>query len=503
MHTVFPLLNSTTGQPAPPCDCNQRTRLDILWSCVSTLFLATWVSVHPNIPDPDEENWKIFWRRLKLMYWAVVAPELVFTFAVRQYMGARSLRKLYQGSGYNWTMKHAHFLQMGGFYMHSKEYNGVLHPNIFWRFVDQGNITFPEVTEADIQDRSKADALTKTIVMMQIIWFIMQCIARLARGYALAPLEVTTLAVTVCTFMLSIIWWHKPFNVRQPIYVKYFSHTSKEEGLNNFNDVNKEGSHQVPKRIVINEYRVASPTHMEVSTNDGLNYPSNTEVPAPHTSTSRCGIVWRHIQPFLHPLKMLYLSLQSITSILYITLARSIRDYGLFITIFCVTFYWPVQNQTAKFLGLDTKVGHDRRRVRTYFAWYKWSDRVLFIPIPCATMLGIVHCILWGSHFPTRTEMILWRISAVVLSTTPLCMAGVEAVVRQIWCSKTILDVDFDAVAHKSLSYNIFVGTFYFILFGGVLLARLYLIVEGLLSLRELAPSALVSIDWSDFIPHF
>jgi hypothetical protein len=29
-----------------------RTLLGIIWSCVTTIFLCTWVSIHPNIPEP-------------------------------------------------------------------------------------------------------------------------------------------------------------------------------------------------------------------------------------------------------------------------------------------------------------------------------------------------------------------------------------------------------------------------------------------------------------------
>ncbi|KAF9004265.1 hypothetical protein BDQ17DRAFT_1477071, partial [Cyathus striatus] len=114
-------------------------------------------------------------------------------------------------------MKHAHFLQMGGFY--AEGHGEVAY---CWRdimsYLDSGKISFPlNVTEADIQDKSKVDGLSKIILVTQALWFIVQCIGRLTKGLALTPLEVTTLAVTACTFMLSIIWWHKPFDVRQSI----------------------------------------------------------------------------------------------------------------------------------------------------------------------------------------------------------------------------------------------------------------------------------------------
>ena len=92
-------LNVTTVISTPACICpaDQRTVWDILWSCLATIFACSLVSVHPNIPGPNETSWRIFLRRLELMFWAIVAPELIIAWAFRQWMGARSIGKLYKG----------------------------------------------------------------------------------------------------------------------------------------------------------------------------------------------------------------------------------------------------------------------------------------------------------------------------------------------------------------------------------------------------------------------
>ena len=79
------------------CPADQRTLWDILWSCLATIFACSWVSVHPNIPSPNESSRRIFLRRLELMFWAVFGPEMIITWAVRQWLGARRLEKLYKG----------------------------------------------------------------------------------------------------------------------------------------------------------------------------------------------------------------------------------------------------------------------------------------------------------------------------------------------------------------------------------------------------------------------
>ena len=83
--------------PACICPDIDRSLWDILWSCLATIFACSWVSVHPNIPDPNESRWRIFLRRLELMFWAVFGPEMIICWAFRQWLGARNLEKLYKG----------------------------------------------------------------------------------------------------------------------------------------------------------------------------------------------------------------------------------------------------------------------------------------------------------------------------------------------------------------------------------------------------------------------
>ena len=79
------------------CPADQRSLWNILWSCLATIFACSWVSVHPNIPAPNESQWRIFLRRVELMFWAVVGPEMIISWAFRQWLGARHLERLYKG----------------------------------------------------------------------------------------------------------------------------------------------------------------------------------------------------------------------------------------------------------------------------------------------------------------------------------------------------------------------------------------------------------------------
>ena len=75
---------------------NCRTIWNIIWSCLVTIFGCTWVAVHPNIPDVEGKWFTAGLRRLKLMAIALVAPEMVILWALRQWLAARKLAKKYK-----------------------------------------------------------------------------------------------------------------------------------------------------------------------------------------------------------------------------------------------------------------------------------------------------------------------------------------------------------------------------------------------------------------------
>ena len=58
------------------------------------------------------------------------------------------------------------------------------------------DIDIPIITAAAIEDRSKGDALSKIIAILQTTWFIVQCIARGQQQLAPTELEPVTLALS-------------------------------------------------------------------------------------------------------------------------------------------------------------------------------------------------------------------------------------------------------------------------------------------------------------------
>ena len=104
----------------------------------------------------------------------------------------------------------------------------------------------PFISEADIQDKSKASWFSKTLASIQILWFTLQLTGRAAQHLPAAPLETFTLAIVACTVISYALWWKKPLDVDTPMIIKdaaidyYFqtcSEYSRHIGCEHRNDV--------------------------------------------------------------------------------------------------------------------------------------------------------------------------------------------------------------------------------------------------------------------------
>ena len=81
-----------------------RSILSIVWSCLITVLLCTWVALHPNVPCPKKRvanSWvkkyilnpimSFAECRLPLFVCALLVPEYVLAWAIRQFLSARKI----------------------------------------------------------------------------------------------------------------------------------------------------------------------------------------------------------------------------------------------------------------------------------------------------------------------------------------------------------------------------------------------------------------------------
>ncbi|KAF7369964.1 hypothetical protein MSAN_00626200 [Mycena sanguinolenta] len=193
---------------------NCRTFFSIVWGCLATIFACTWVSVHPNVPPPDQNRLQLFWRRLKMMLITMIAPEVMVGFAARQFFASQWLVKEYKFSS-----TQASFFCMGGFVSPTG------HPIASKEQLEDGDLgselqeAIRNVNDKEIADRSKGDALSKGVVLLQGLWFILQTLARAHQRLAITQLEVATLAFAIVNIFIWLLWWNKPLDVQWQIVI--------------------------------------------------------------------------------------------------------------------------------------------------------------------------------------------------------------------------------------------------------------------------------------------
>ncbi|KAG2120181.1 hypothetical protein BD769DRAFT_1609219 [Suillus cothurnatus] len=225
----LPGLNSThiLTLDASDCpSCNTRTLWDIISSCGLTLFACTWTAIHPNIPDKDEGIVYATSRRLLLMLIAFLAPEFVVTWAAWQFLHARRVAKTFNDE-FGWTLTHGFFAWMGGFMLYvDGRPRGTLTPDELLQFVRDKLVEMPVITEAEIKDRSKGDTLSKWVAILQLVWFVIQLIARYIQDLPITLLEIDTLGVAALTCISYGLWLNKPKDARLPYIVHWKDSTA-------------------------------------------------------------------------------------------------------------------------------------------------------------------------------------------------------------------------------------------------------------------------------------
>ena len=189
----------------------------LILSCLLTLVLCVWSALHLNVPPPGRTRRQSFWTNVIWITAGIYAPEMVVFTAWRQWSSAKLLyKRVHQHrtksdvvAKHSWTMAHSFFACTGGFALDCTPYiagsenpEAILPPDAPRRLtITARGMAFlascghvPDVSREDIIDKSKADTLAKTLVMIQASWMLLQVIARLVVRLPVTLLEVNTVA---------------------------------------------------------------------------------------------------------------------------------------------------------------------------------------------------------------------------------------------------------------------------------------------------------------------
>jgi hypothetical protein len=157
-------------------------------------------------------------------------------------------------------------------------------------------------------------------------------------------------------------------------------------------------------------------------------------------------------------------------------------------------FIWPVYKELTSLMDCN-EIGSRPRRVPTFFAHYFFGTSigdhlVCMVTAGAGSIFGAIHLIAWSFDFPSRPEQIIWRTAACIVTGTPIVMGVLGLILtaykenNMIWVLTTICGV---------------ISRICILLY---MPARLYLIVESVISFRALPLTAYETVQWTLHFPH-
>ncbi|KAN0081101.1 hypothetical protein V8E54_004305 [Elaphomyces granulatus] len=196
----------------------------IISTCLLTIFLCCWTSVCPNIPSKKDGPTERLRDKIDLACIGLLGPEFLLMLSLGQWASARVSK--FHAAGYkNWTLTHAFFADMGGFVLRvpgSPDFP--LDAEQLYVLVTRRYLQYPVLEKEEIDDKNKADDLSRLIAVYQGAWFSINCILRASQRLFLTTLELTTISFIVVFFVTSLCWRCKPSNVTRAIVLETDTH---------------------------------------------------------------------------------------------------------------------------------------------------------------------------------------------------------------------------------------------------------------------------------------
>jgi len=233
----------------------------------------------------------------------------------------------------------------------------VLFPRQLESYSLTGNGDFPRISKAEIEDRSKGDAISKGVVILQTGWFVTQCIARGVQGLPITELELVTVAFATLNLVIYMLWWDKPLNVQRGVRV-YKKRITEEH---------------------IDDGEVEATLGFWDALRNSLSDIPSSIVRGPLTGAGTDSDLW---------------------------LAR--------------VLLWPISMPYYTFLG-DSEDLEKRVNTFYPTDWVAASEkRSTFLVATITLAFGGIHCIGWSFTFPSSTEQTFWRVASLSITTLPI-----------------------------------------------------------------------------------
>lgn len=543
---------------------NYRSTYDIIFSCVLTMGLCVWSALHLNIAAATDTKARKWFRNVVWVGFGVFAPEGVMFSAYKNYAAAKSLLnamktetscadcqgKPKQGlekvrslstsghsniytsdeKGKEWTMLHGYYAGLGGFVIDldsdtasaifnvsSNAQRLTLTPQGLLLLRECGLV--PHIEEREIRDKGNSDGLAKAIVCFQAGWLIVQCIARLAYSLPVTLLEVNTIGHVVCAMFIYALWWQKPREIEEPTIISgtwvpalasYMIMSGDTEELEGWREWMTLRPPLLPELsgLVFEKTTSSVPTpgvsksSTAVSINDDpVNVQRSATKPGfgclrqleanKSMSTKRQKTLNHHAdqteKQVRYQKQRWLLTLDALAMFPHLccrldTLQTAVNSdpptYKSQVMLQPRARNWPNAGSIPEFQG----------KVVGMALWF------------ATVAYGAVHVAAWNEYFPSLLEKWLWRTCAMFLAYSGSLWLTINFLG---FLSKRFLDAwDFALNGNANRAVYIILVPICGAHGLAYAFARLFLVVEAVISLRKMPPSMYATPNWPQVIPH-
>jgi hypothetical protein len=470
-----------------------RGTLEIIWSCLFTIFACAWAVQHLNVPEQREDRdpgwrgdikWAVkrTWTSAVWLVVTIIAPELVYAKNVGDWQDVRiidldgsrrcvlsELQDFARTDGVPWTKTHSMFANMGGFVVRSFDTGCRGITESARETVDPPFEEIASISGSTLQDQTDIRTTDQEVRIESVVNLEPEGIAvpeeNLESGnLANEPKIYYLIGPDILDLRRSGILPRLPYIPKEELYDK-----GKRDGFVLFIAVSQtlwmvaQMISRAYRHLAISQLEVAAMAFAAISTIIYLgNWSKPKGVRVPYTLLSYHGavpfsfsekLVWRRKKPY------------DIS-----TFEKLISKLGLRKTHRSNSLTAPIPN--SRNLQADLLLLYNSLQIG-------------------ALVYGSVHIAAWHFVFPTYTEKVLWQLTSLLLTIS--CTLFLTSLLYVWMCSRCFcLPERLDYVPVKITAAVCILA---------YILGRLFLIAESFRALLFLPPSAFVAT-WVTNIPH-
>jgi hypothetical protein len=399
-----------------------------------------------------------------------------------------------------------------------------------------------------IAERSKSDALAKTLVCLQAGYIIVQCISRLGSGLPLTFLEINTLGHVLCALIMYSFWFHKPQDLTLSIalensfakqlgtwYACCFDKHYVSDSFCNLYKVLFERARTAGSSKVSGSQR-SPPTSTQTALRERNvfeGFPQESDVAT--LGGDDCILLLTAYSNSNEASKRIYRSdlWNMFTAVYYVhgklTVPNYIRtnprvrrceiDWSTMRSSIAIKRLLEMKTEP-----LDYRDNHLEEEISNWPSEGLLSGHTFLPPLAIAistALYGGLHAAAWHSFFPTEVEKWFWRVSSTVIAASGLLFAYGIVLDRLYWNfywnlrlndyrpsvrrAARALEQVMKLLSLNGSNFGVMTG------FGGIVyvslgaccvIARVYLVVESFISLRKVPVEVYQTPDWTQWIPH-